>query len=96
MAVQTSTPVDLSKYIDMRFFGGRPHIRGRRVTVAIIAYNHRKNGWTLAETAYNFTLSEGEVLAALLYYDEHKAVIDAQEQEAIRQFNALADQHGGS
>lgn len=65
------------------------------MTVAIIAYNHRRNGWTLAETAYNFTLSEGEVLAALLYYDEHKAVIDAQEAEEIRQFNILADQHGG-
>ncbi len=95
MAVQAPAPVDLSKYIETRIFGDRPHIRGRRVTVAIIAYNHRRNGWTLAETAYNFTISEAEVLAALLYYDEHREQIDAQEQEAIRQFNILADQHGG-
>jgi uncharacterized protein (DUF433 family) len=95
MALQAPVMVDLSKYIEARLFGERPHIRGRRVPVAMIAYNHRKNGWTLAETAYNFTLSEGEVLAALLYYDEHREQIDAQEQEAIREFNELADQHGG-
>ncbi len=28
---------------------------------------------------YEFTLSESEVLAALLYYNEHRALIDAQE-----------------
>ena len=95
IAVQTSTPVDLGKYIETRLYGERPHLRGRRVPVAMIAYNHRTNGWTLAETAYNFTVSEAEVLAALLYYDEHREEIDAQEREAVRQFDQLADPHGG-
>jgi uncharacterized protein (DUF433 family) len=94
MAVDTPAPVDLGKYIETRLFGERPHLRGRRVPVAIVAYNHRTNGWTLAETAYNFTVSEAEVLAALLYYDEHREAIDAQEREAVRQFEEMADQHG--
>ena len=76
----TVPPVDLTKYIEVRIFQERPHIRGRRVPVATVAYNHRTHGWTVAETAYNFTLSEAEVLAALLYYQEHQALIDAQEE----------------
>lgn len=97
MASQTVSPlapVDVSKYIEVRRFGERPHIRGRRLTVAMIAYNHRSNGWTVAETAYNFTINEREVLAALLYYEEHKAVIDAQEAEEIRLFDEAAARHG--
>ncbi len=71
--------LDLSKYIEVRLFGERPHIRGRRVPVATIAYNARGNGWDVARLAYEFTLSEPQVLSALLYYEEHKQEIDAQE-----------------
>ena len=74
-----SATVDLTKYIEARFFGKRPHIRGRRIPVAMIARRARANGWTVAETAYDFSLSEAEVLAALLHYEEHKETIDAQE-----------------
>jgi uncharacterized protein (DUF433 family) len=97
MAAQTIpplAPVDVSKYVEVRLFGERPHIRGRRLTVAMIAYNHRSNGWTVAETAYNFTISESEVLAALLYYEEYKSVIDAQEAEEIRLFDEAAAKYG--
>ena len=45
-------PVDLSKYIEVRLFEDRPHIRGRRVPVATIAYNARTNNWNPAELAY--------------------------------------------
>lgn len=76
-----ATAVDLSKYIEVRIFGERPHIRGRRIPVATIAYNARTNGWTNAELAYNFGLNEEQVLAALLYYKEHAAEIDAQKAE---------------
>jgi uncharacterized protein (DUF433 family) len=76
----TITPtLDLSKYIEARYFGERPHIRGRRVPVALIAYSATSQHWDSAELAYQFTLSEPEVLAALLYYQEHKDEIDAQE-----------------
>lgn len=33
----------------------------------------------MARLAYEFTLTEAEVLAALLYYAEHQTAIDAQE-----------------
>lgn len=47
--------------------------------VATIAYGARSQGWDVARLAYEFTLSEAQVLSALLYYEEHKAEIDAQE-----------------
>lgn len=84
MALQTPPFVDLGKYIEVRFFEQRPHIRGRRVPVATIAYNYHHNAWTVPETAYNFGLSEPEVLAALLYYEENKELIDSQEEEEMR------------
>lgn len=79
MAVQVPDAVDLTKYIEVRLFGPRPHVRGRRIPVATVAYNARTNGWGVAELSHNFGLSEPEVLAALLYYFENKALIDAQE-----------------
>lgn len=71
--------LDLSKYIEKRLFGDRPHVRGRRVPVATIAYNASAQGWDVARLAEEFTLSEAQVLSALLYYEEHKVEIDAQE-----------------
>jgi len=81
----TTTPpqlkLDLSKYIEVRLFGERPHIRGRRIPVAAIAYNVQAHGWSVLETADNFGLSASEVLTALLFYDENQAMIDNQETE---------------
>lgn len=71
--------LDLSKYIEKRWFQERPHIRGRRIPVSTIAYTSRDNNFGVPELMYNFTLSEPEVLAALLYYAENKEEIDAQE-----------------
>jgi len=80
---QTPEQVDLSKYIETRYFGEPPHVRGHRVPVALIAYSARSQKWDAAELAYQFTLTEAEVLAALLYYQEHHSEID--HQEAIEQ-----------
>ena len=71
--------IDLRKYIDTNTYMERPHIRGRRVPVATIAHSGRSQGWDVAELAYQFTLSETQVLAALLYYEEHKDQIEVQE-----------------
>ncbi|MBN1966547.1 MAG: DUF433 domain-containing protein [Anaerolineae bacterium] len=79
MTIQAPDTVDLSKYIEVRIFGERPHIRGRRIPVATVAHSAASQGWGVAELAYQFTLSEAEVLAALLYYQEHEAMIEAQE-----------------
>ncbi len=94
MSVQTT--VDLSKYIEARLFENRPHVRGRRVPVATIAHNKRTNGWDIAELAYQFTLTEEQVLAALLYYAEHKDEIDAQERAEQEKLNEMKRLHGGN
>lgn len=68
--------VDLSKYIEMR--DGRANIRGRRLPVSFIAINRLTNNATIEELAYEYTLTEEQVFAALLYYHEHKDEIDAE------------------
>jgi uncharacterized protein (DUF433 family) len=89
MTTQIPTTVDLSKYIETRFFEDRPHIRGRRVPIAVIVRRARVNNWTAAQTAYDFTLSEAEVLAALLYYQEHQEQIEQQEAEENARFEEM-------
>ncbi len=86
MSASTPERVDLSKYIESRLFGERPHIRERRIPIAVVVYQARANNWTIAETAWNFTLAEAEVLAAMLYYQEHQTEIDEQEAEETRLF----------
>lgn len=77
--------VDLRKYIDHHFFGGlRPHIRGRRLPVVDIAAFARSEGITVTDIAEAFSISDAEVLAALLYYQAHQTEIDAYEQAAAQ------------
>jgi uncharacterized protein (DUF433 family) len=94
MVSETPTVVDLSKYIDTTFYGERPHIRGRRVLVSMMAANARDNDWPVSRLAREFSLSEEEVLAALLYYHEHKEEIDRQDAEEQRQFDNIIEAHG--
>jgi uncharacterized protein (DUF433 family) len=75
--------VDLSKYIELR--EGRPHIRGRRLPVIFVAAAEQANHLSIADLAYQFTLSEEQVLAALLYYREHKLELDAQDAADTQQ-----------
>ena len=94
----TTTPpqfkLDLSKYIEVRLFGERPHVRGRRIPVATIASNANAHGWSNVETADEFGLSEMQVLAALLYYAEHKVIIDAQEAEEQKLLDEMSRLYG--
>lgn len=84
--------VDLSKYIELR--NERPNIRGRRLPVAFIAAAHQTNQATITELAYQFTLTEEQVLAALLYYREHQAEIDAQDTADAAQSAELHERFG--
>jgi uncharacterized protein (DUF433 family) len=86
--------VDLTKYIETRFFGERPHVRGRRITVAQLAYSMRSQNWMPQELAFQFGLTEAQVLAALLYYEEHKAEIDAQEAKVRAELDELYEKYG--
>ncbi len=86
---------DMTRYLEVRLFGARPHVKGRRIPVATIAHSAQRQQWDVAELAYQFALSRTEVLAALLYYEENKAAIEAQEaayqevlNEAQRRYDA--------
>ena len=96
MSEQTPVPatVDLSKYIETRFFGERPHIRGRRLLVSMVAANAEGNGWNTADLAHDFGISEEEGLAAVLYYRENKAAIDAQDAEEQKLWDEMYRLHG--
>lgn len=94
MNVQVPATVDLSKYIEVRLFEDRPHIRGRRVPVGLLAAFARANDWTVAETAYQLSLTEAEVLAAMLYYEEHKEEIERQEAEEQTKFEEMKRLYG--
>lgn len=96
MTVQNAIPetVDLRKYIDTRFYGERPHIRGRRLLVSMIAANAEANNWSVTRLAHEFSISEEQVLAALLYYREHKTSIDAQDAAEQTAFDKMFRDHG--
>ncbi len=80
--IQEAPIFSLSKYIEMP--DNRPHIRGRRVPVATIAHSAQTHGWDVATLCEQFTLSQTEVLSALLYYAEYQAQIEAQEADYQR------------
>jgi uncharacterized protein (DUF433 family) len=77
--------LNLSKYIELR--DNRPHIRGRRVSVATIAHSSQTHGWDVKMLCEQFTLSQNEVLSALLYYAENQSEIEAQEADYQRELD---------
>lgn len=91
---QRTPDLVLSRYVDRTFFGERPHVRGRRVPVATLAYNARDNGWDVSRLAREFSLTPAEVLAALLYYETHQDDIDSQEARYQAELDAAYEQHG--
>ena len=89
MVVRTPA-IDLTRYIETKFFGDRPHVRGRRVPVWVIVYTLRDNPhYGVPELMYDFSLTETEVLAALLYYTQHEEEIDTQEATIHDQYMHL-------
>ncbi len=94
MSGHPTLTTDLTLYVETRLFGERPHIRGRRVPVATIVAFAQANKWNIDQLAYNFTLTEAQVLAALLYYQEHKEVIDKQEAQEQSQFDEMKRLYG--
>lgn len=57
--------------------GGRPRIRGRRVTVQDIALWHERLGKQADEIAAEYDVTLADVYAALAYYFDHREEIDA-------------------
>lgn len=92
MSATAPEKVDLSKYVELR--DNRPNIRGRRLPIAYIAAAEAANHLSISELAYQFTLSEEQVLAALLYYREHKAEIDTQDRADAQQSEEMHRRYG--
>src|SRR5579863_2017951 len=63
----------------LRRFGPRPHLRGRRIPVAVLSAARDNPGIGIEGLMISYDLSEIEVLAAVLYYEQYRAEIDAQE-----------------
>jgi len=94
----TTTPptikLDLSKYIEVRLFGERPHIRGRRITVGDLVGWVQAQKWAPQEAADEFGLSVSEVLTALLHYAENKDMIDQQQALYQSELNEMYELYG--
>jgi len=75
--VMIAEKVDLSKYIEIR--NDRPNIRGRRLPIMTIINTKKVMDATVTQLCDEYTLSESEILAALLYYQEHQEELDKQD-----------------
>lgn len=74
MAIRT-----LDEHIELTpdIAGGKPRIRGHRITVQDIAIWHERLGKSADEIASEYDLTLGDVHAALAYYFDHREEIDA-------------------
>ncbi len=93
MSRTTPHLTDLSKYIEMR--DGRPYVRGRQLPVIFVAKTAEDNQLSVEELAYEYTLSSEQVLAALLYYREHKSELDVQDDIDSQESQELNRRFGG-
>ncbi len=63
--------------------GGKPRIAGHRIRVQDIVLSHQRAGMTADEIVSVFpTITISDVYAALTYYHDHRAEIDADIREA--------------
>lgn len=68
--------------------GGKPRLRGHRITVADVAVWYERMGMTPDEIVESYpTIGLADVHAALAYYYEHREAIDA----AIREGEAAVE-----
>jgi uncharacterized protein (DUF433 family) len=67
--------------------GGRPRLAATRLTVADVVVMHLRLGQSVTEIAATYALSLAAVHAALAYYYDHQAEIDA----GIRDDEAFAE-----
>ena len=72
--------------------GGKPRIRGHRITVQDIAIWRERLGKSSDEIASEYDLTLGDVHAALAYYLDHREEIDARSAEDRAFADALRTQ----
>ena len=71
---------------------GQHLIAGTQIRVTDIVASHLYRGLSPDALAVNFTLNLGQVYAALAYYYQHKADIDAQMRANAEQAEQLREQ----
>ena len=81
IAIMSSKTLDEHIELTPDTAGGRPRIRGRRITVQDIAIWHERLGKSADEIASDYHLSLADVHAALAYYFDHREEIDARMTE---------------
>jgi hypothetical protein len=84
---EQTQPTDLSNYIEFRPHDERPYLRGRCLVSIVISYLIQDK-FNLQQVKNELNLSNAQIAAALLYYEEHKAEVDAAEQAFHDQFDA--------
>ncbi len=67
--------------------GGKPHIKGRRITGRNIVIWHERMGRSADEIAAEYDLTLADVYAALAFYFDHRTEID----ESIREGEAFVE-----
>lgn len=91
MSSSAANPVDLIKYVTEETEDGRPFVRGRRIPVATLAHAAQEHAWSVHMIASEFGMSEAQVAAALLYYEEHKDAIEAAESAYQEELDSTPD-----
>lgn len=92
-ALPLALPVSL-EHIAIRpgYCGGKPHLVGHRIKVQHIVLWHDRAGMSAAEiVAQHLGLTLADVHAALAYYHDHRAEIDADirvDEEFVQQLRA--------
>lgn len=81
---------------DEKVRNGRPYILGTSVTVADVAIVKIYHGQDADGIADWFDLTLPQVYAALAYYYEHKAEMDAQIREQIKRAEELKEKQVGN
>jgi uncharacterized protein (DUF433 family) len=85
-AEPSAIPV-VTEYIGVRpgYCGGKPHILGHRIKVKHVAIWHEQQGMTPTEIVATYpTITLAQVHAALAYYYDHRAEIQAEIEEERR------------
>jgi uncharacterized protein (DUF433 family) len=74
-----STECILDRHIEITpgVAGGKPRIAGHRITVQNIVIWHERVGHSADEIAADYGLTLADVYAALAYYYDHQADVDA-------------------
>ena len=73
----TVSVLDKHIRIDPAVVGGKPHIKGHRITVQNIVIWHERMGKSVDEIASDYNLSLSEIYAALSYYFDNQDKVNA-------------------